>query len=104
MKLGNGCFKDYEIEELESIVDNRNNLGGTSKTYPYSYKVFDSKDRYRVEEKDTYTFHGDDDGIYIERDFERDWGDVQKDVSHEVYDTARDILNLVSKLFGKHGE
>ena len=104
VNLGNGRFKDHEIEELESLVENRDELDGTTKTYHSSYKSFDSEDTYRVEEEDTYTFHSDDDGIHIKRDFERHWDDGQEDVSHEVYDTARDILNLTSKLFRKNGK
>ena len=99
--FSNGRFKDYEIEELESIVNNRDELDGSTKTYRSSYKTFDSEDTYRVEEEDTYTFHSDDEGVRIERDFTRQWDDGQNDVLHEVYDTARDILNLASKLFGK---
>ena len=102
--LENGRFTDYEVEELESIVKNRDNLNGATKTYRSSYKTFDSEDTYRVEEEDTYTFHSDDEGIHIERDFKRRWDDGQNDVSHEEYDTGRDILNLVSKLFGKQGK
>ena len=101
VNLENGRFTDYEVEELESIVNNRDNLNGATKTYRSSYKTFDSEDTYRVEEEDTYTFHSDDEGIHIERDFKRLWDDGQNDVSHEEYDTGRDILNLVSKLFGK---
>ena len=104
VNLGNGRFKDHEIEELESLVENRESLDGTTKTYRSSYKAFDSEDTYRVEEEDTYTFHSDDEGIYIKQDFERHWDDGQNDVSHNVYDTARDILNLVSKLFGELGK
>lgn len=101
VNLGNGRFKDNEIEELEYLVENRDNLDGTTKTYRSSYKSFDSEGTYRVEEEDTYTFHGDNEGIQINRDFERHWDDGQNDDLHEVYDTARDILNFASKLFGK---
>lgn len=101
INLGNGRFKDYEIEELESLVENRGNLDGTTKTYRSSYKAFDSEDTYRVEEEDTYTFHSDNGGIHIERNIERHWDDGQNDNWHEVYDTARDILSIASKLFGK---
>ena len=99
--MGNGRFKDHEIEELESLVENRDNLDGTTKTYRSSYKTFDSEDTYRVEEKDTYTFHSDNEGIYIKQDLEKHWDDGYSDISHKVYNTARDILNLASKLFGK---
>ncbi len=99
VNLENGRFKDHEIKELESLIENRDNLDGTTKTYRSSYKTFDSEDTYRVEEEDTYTFHSDNGGIHIEQDFERHWDDGQNDVYHKKYDTARDILNLVSKLF-----
>ena len=101
VNLGNGHFKDHEIEELESLVENRNVLDGTTRTYRSSYKTFDSEDTYRVEEEDTYTFHGGDGGIHIKRDFRRHWDDGQDDVSHEVHDTARGILSLASRLFKK---
>ena len=101
VNLGNGRFKDHEIEELEALVENRDNLDGATKTYHSSYKTFDSEDTYRVEEEDTYTFHSDNGRIYIKQDFERHWDDGQNDVTHEVYDTARDILSLATKLFGK---
>ena len=100
VNLGNGRFKDYEIEKLESLVQNRDNLDGTTKTYRSSYKAFDSEDTYRVEEEDTYSFHSDNEGISIERDFKIHWDDGQNDSLHEKYDSARDILNLFSKLFG----
>lgn len=103
VNLGNGRFKDDEIEELEYLVENRSNLNGTTETYNSSYKTFDSEDTYRVEEEDIYTFHGGEEGINIERDFVRHWDDGQDDISHEVYDTARDILNIASKLFEKFG-
>ena len=101
INLANGRFKDHEIEQLESIVRNRDNLNGASRTYRSSYKAFDSEDTYRVEEKDTYTFHSNDDGIHIERELNKHWDDGQNDVFREVYDTARDILNCFSERFGK---
>lgn len=99
--LGNGRYKDAEIEKLESIVNDSDDLDGLSRTYRNSYKSFDSEDTYHVDEKDTYSFHNDTDGIRIERDFERHWDDGQNDTFHETYDTGRDILNNFSKLFKK---
>lgn len=99
INLGNGRFKDHEIEKLESLVENRDRLDGTVKTYRRSYKTFDSEDTYRVEENDTYTFRSGDGKIHIERDFERHWDDGQDNYYHEDYDTGRAILGLISKLF-----
>lgn len=100
--LGNSHFKDYEIEALESLVENRNSLDGMTKTYRSSYKAFDSEDTYRVEEENTYTFRSDEDGIHIDQDFKRHWDDGQNDISHTKYGTAREILGLTSKLFEKN--
>ena len=99
VNLGNGRFKDNEIETLESLVDQRESLDGKTRKHRFSYKTFDSEDTYRVEEQDTYTFRNDDSGIRIDRDFRRDWDDGQHDEEHESFDTARGILNVLSKLF-----
>ena len=98
VNFGNGRFTDDEIEKLESLVENRDELDGKTKTHYDSYKSFDSEGTYHVEEEDTYTFHGDGDGIHIERDFKAHWSDGQIDVLHEDYDTARDILKHMAKL------
>ena len=99
--LGNGRFKDYEIEKLESLVENRKQLNGSSKTYHSSYKTFDSEDTYRVNETETFTFRDGDSGIRIDRDFRRDWDDGQSDEEHDSFSTARDILNNAFKIFRK---
>lgn len=103
VNLGNGRFKDDEIEKLEYLVKNRSNLNGTTKTCRSVYKAFDSEDTYNVEEEDTITFNNSEEGINIEQDSVRLWDDGQKDTSHKVYDTAREILNIASKLFEKFG-
>lgn len=101
INLGNGRYKDHEIEELENIVKNRKKLDGASKTFKNSYKTFDSQDTYRVKERDTYTFKNDKSGIRIDRHHERDWDDGQKDRYHETTETGRDILNFMKRLFWK---
>lgn len=101
MDFSNGRFKDEEVERLASIVDNRDEYDGSSRTYRSSYKTFDSEDTYRVEESDTYTFHSDDSGIRIDRDFVRDWDDGQHDTQHESFSTARGILNMIGKVIRK---
>lgn len=101
INLSNGRFKDHEIEKLESLVENREKLDGTTKTYRHSYKGFDSEDTYTVEEEDTYTFRGNGEGIHIEHNHERHYDDGQNDVFREKINTGREILNVVSMLFGK---
>ena len=99
--LGNGRYKDYEVEQLHSLVENRDAYDGQSRTYRKSYKTFDSEDTYRVEETDTYTFRSDDSGIRIEQDWTRDWDDGQHDTSHQSYNTGRGILNVLGKVIRK---
>lgn len=101
VNLGNGRFKDHEIEDLEYLVENREKLDGTTKTYRSSYKSFDSEDTYRVNEEDTYTFRSDENGIRIDRDFKRHWDDGQNDTEKNSFETARDILTFAPKLFRK---
>lgn len=102
INLANGRYKDYEIEKLEDIVNNRNNLDGMKKKYKSSYKTFDSEDTYRVNEEITYTFNSSDSGkISITRDCERRWDDGQHDVWHDKYDTARSILDIFREKFKK---
>lgn len=98
INLGNGRFKDSEVEKLHSLVQNRDLYDGRSRTRHTSYKTFDSEDTYRVEENDTYTFHSDESGIHIDRDLTSDWDDGQHDTYHETYDTARSILNNLWKV------
>lgn len=99
--LGNGRYKDQEIEQLHSLVENRDTYNGTTQTHRKSYKSFDSEDTYRVEESDVYTFRSDDTGIRIEQDWTRDWDDGQHDTEHHSHRTGREILNVLGKVFRK---
>lgn len=101
VNLANGRFKDSEIEELESLVEKRDSLNGTRRTYRSSYKAFDSEDTYNVEEEETYTFCSDDRGIRVKQNRQKRWDDGQVDNFSAEFDTARDILNCLGKLFKK---
>ncbi len=97
--LGNGRYKDQEVEKLHSLVENRDAYNGKSRTYRKSYRSFDSEDTYRVEETDTYTFKSDKSGIHIEQDWTRDWDDGQHDSYHQSHNTGREILKSLNKIF-----
>ena len=101
MDLKRSRFTDYEVEKLESIVNDRDKLNGMSETRYKSYKTYDSEDTYRVNEKSIYTFQNDDSGIRIVEDFEKRYDDGQTETRHITHDTARDILNLLSDIFKK---
>lgn len=97
--LGNGRYKDEEIETLHALVEKRDEYNGRSRDYHYSYKTFDRSDTYRVEETYTYTFKNDESGIHIDRDMVKDWDDGQRDTSHERIDTGRGILKALNFIF-----
>ncbi len=99
--LDNCRLKDYEVEKLESLVENREKLDGSTISRRNSYKTFDSEDTYRVEERDTYTFRNDNSGIYIDRDYEKRWDDGQNETLHIKLDSAREILGLAWEFLKK---
>lgn len=101
MDLKGSRFTDYEVERLESIVNDRDRLNGLSTSRHRSYKTFDSEDTYRVDENNRYTFQSDDSGISIVEDYEKRYDDGQTETYHIKHNTARDILNLISELFNK---
>ena len=96
--LGNGRYKDHEVEQLLSLVENRDAYGGKSSSYSRSYKSFDSEDTYRVEETGTYIFHSDDSGIHIDQEWVRDWDDGQHDTRHHSHSTGREILSVLWRI------
>ena len=101
MDLENSRFTDYEVEKLESIVNDRDKLNGLCTTRRNSYKTFDSEDTYRVNEKSVYTFQNDDSGISIVEDYEKRYDDGQTETYHKIHNAARDILNLLAEYFNR---
>ena len=99
--LSNGRYTDKEIERLHSLVQNREQYNGRSKTYPKEYKSFDRSDTYRVEEKDIFTIRSDDAGIRIEEKVIKDWDDGQHDEWSTEYNTGRQILRALGLVLRK---
>ena len=99
--LSNGRFTDAEVERLHSLVENREELNGRSKTYTSSYRTYDRSDTYRVEMKDKYTFRSDENGIRIEEEVTKDWDDGQHDTWNQKYSTGRQILQTIGQVLRK---
>ena len=98
INLDNARLKDTELELLENLVKNRIKLDGKSKTYTSSHKSFDSDGTQYVDETRTYTFRAGTPKIHIDEFFKSVW-DNKTNENHYTHDSARDILNLLKKIF-----
>ncbi|MCD8367156.1 MAG: hypothetical protein LUC48_03925 [Clostridiales bacterium] len=98
--LGNGRFKDYEVDKLMDMVSNPNKYEGKEKTVRDSGRGISSDGRYWWQEESTYTIKNDDTGMRIEEDYSYKDDDGDRREAHRVYKTGREILNLIDKFFG----
>ncbi|MBR5677405.1 MAG: hypothetical protein IKX20_04630 [Paludibacteraceae bacterium] len=101
INLANGKFKDDEIDTLYDLAKNCSDYNGKSKTYKSSFDSWCSDGKYTRDEETTYTFRSDDRGVRIEEHYQYHDDDGQSGSSNIEHDTARGILNLLSKIFGK---
>jgi hypothetical protein len=92
--LGNGRFKDGEVDSLHELATNREKYNGQSKTIRRKFDSFSSDGKYTREEETTYTFRGDDEGVRIEEKYQYHDDDGQTGGSETVHNTGRNILNL----------
>lgn len=99
--LANGRFKDEEVDSLYDLVENRSKYDGTARTYKHSFDSWCSDGKYTRDEETTYTFRGDDSGVRIEEHYQYHDDDGQSGSSDRVYNTGRDILNVLGKVFRK---
>ena len=97
--LGNGRYKDEEVDTLLKLVNNRDEYSGKSRTHEKSEDGWYSGGKYTRNKETTYTFQSDEDGIRIDEHYEYhdDDGDSGGyDTSHR---TGRAILNVLDMLF-----
>ena len=97
--LGNGRFKDDEVNTLHELATNRKKYNGKSKTIKHKGKSWDSDGRYDYEEETTYTLKGDDKGVRIEERYQYHTDDGIHRENNTVFKTGRDILNLFKSFF-----
>lgn len=97
--LGNGRFKDEEVDTLYDLCQNHEKYHGKSKTYKRSFTDWTSDGKYNRNIKDTFTFLGDDKGIRIKQEYSYKDDDGQSGSSETVITKARDILNALNKIF-----
>ncbi len=98
INLSSGRFKDYEIDTLLDLVENRHKYNGRSKTYSDKFTDWCSDGKYTRWEDTTYTFNADDNRICIEVVYEYHDDDGQTGGTQTSFGTARAILNVLPYL------
>ena len=99
INLGNGRYRDSEVNTLHDIVVNRGEYIGKSKTVKKSYTGWSSDGKYTRQEETIYSIKGDDSSLYIEEKYHYHDDDGQSDGFEQNYSTGREILNLLEKFF-----
>ena len=99
--LGNGRYKDEEVDTLYDLAKNREKYDGQSRTLKGSYTSWSSDGKYTRDSETTYTLRGKEDRVRIEENYSYQDDDGQSGSFNRVYSTAREILPLLSKLFEK---
>lgn len=97
--LGNGRYKDDEVDQLHDLVNNIDDYADTSRTYKNSFTDWSSDGKYRRDEETTYTLRNNNDRITIEEDYRYQDDDGQSGGFQRTYETGREILNLFGKIF-----
>ena len=97
--LANGRYKDKEVDTLYDLVKNRDDYNGTSRTYKRSFDGWSSDGKYTREEETTYTVRSDEEGVRIEQHYEYRDDDGQTGSRDQIFDTGREILNALGKIF-----
>lgn len=98
IELGNGRFKDEEIETLHDLVSNREEYDGKTKTIKNDFIDRSSDGKYYREEETTFTIKGEEESIYIEENYQYHDDDGQRGGYNKNHNTARDILRLLKIL------
>ena len=92
--LGNGRYKDSEVDSLHELATEPDKYNGKSKTIRNKFDGVSSDGKYTREEETTYTLRGDKEGVRIEKKYQYHDDDGQTGENETVYNTGRDILNL----------
>ena len=65
--LGNGRYKDSEVDSLHELATEPDKYNGKSKTIRNKFDGVSSDGKYTREEETTYTLRGDKEGVRIEK-------------------------------------
>ena len=99
INLGNGRYKDNEVETLYNLATNHEKYNGMTKTVKRRFDGWSSDGKYTREEETIYAFKGSDKGVHIEEKYQYFDDDGQRGEHITIHDTGRDILNLFKRYF-----
>lgn len=97
--LGNGRYKDYEIEKLYDIATNPKKYDGQYEEYKNSFDDWCSDGKYHRDESTTYTLCSDDNSIRIAKHYQYKDDDGQKGEENSTIENGRDFINHYFSLF-----
>ena len=98
--LGNGRFKEHELDTLLDIATNFGSYSGQRNTERKSFTDWCSDGKYSRTTETTYSFDRDDSGIFISEDYSYKDNDGDSGSGRIEHRTARDILSNLSSIFG----
>lgn len=96
--LGNGRFKDHEVDTLYDLATRRDEYNGRSYTRKGSSNGWYSDGKYTRNYETTYTIRNDESGMRIDEHYEYHDDDGQTGSSDWSYRTGREILNNLDKV------
>ena len=98
IELGNGRFKDDEVNILYELVKNITNLNGKREERQSHTDSFSSEGKFHRDETWIYTLLQEAGKIFIKEEHSYKDDDGQAGDYIEEHTTARDILNVLKKM------
>lgn len=101
INLGNGRFKENELDTLLDIISNFGEYKNRDNTKRESYKTWSSDGKFTRTIERNFSFDEDDDGIFISERYNQKDDDGDESSSVIEHRLARDILNNLINLKNK---
>ncbi|MCD7752491.1 MAG: hypothetical protein LUI10_12295 [Lachnospiraceae bacterium] len=96
--LGNGRYKDYEVDKLVDVVSNPDKYDGRAKTIRHSGRGISSDGNYFWDDEATYTITNNESGVRINREYNYHDDEYNRH-ENNVYRTGREILTVLGEVF-----
>lgn len=96
--LGNGRYKDYEVDKLLDMVNNPDKYDGLTRTVRHSGRGICSEGHYFWNDEAIYTIVDDETGVRIKREYSYHDDEYNRHESN-VYSMGRKILEILSDVF-----
>ena len=91
-----------EIFRLYNLIEEREIINGKSMVaFDQSSKGWCSDGGYALMERTVYSVHIEDDRFYVEERYIYEYDNGDRFISTREFNTARDVLRVIGKVFGK---